>query len=458
MALHGHPPPRAVTATVTSLEAHRRGVVSLKGYAPRWYQLQLHENATRFNVWVCHRRFGKTVACVNELLHELCLLMAAGRERPRAAYVAPFYRQAKRVAWDYVRKYTAPFGRRRKVLEGELSVLLPCQARLSLYGADNPDSLRGEYFDIVVIDEVAQVSPRVWSEILRPALADREGRAIFIGTPRGRMNLFYRLWEHAADAEGWSRAMFTVDDTDAISDAELHALRGEMSEDEYRQELLCDWNAATPGAYYGRYLDEAEREGRIRDVGYDRSLPVLTSWDFGLRDPTVVVYWQVHGAEIRCLGCDAIADLSLPEIVAQVRASRPWSFAAHYIPPADGMRRDGDQVGAPRRDEIMAEHGFSPTVARRLSREDGIEAVKRGLHRVVWDAKGCQMLLEAMRLYRSEYDDVRGIYKPIPVHDWTSHYADAVRTFFAATDGRTGDLWGQREFDLVDQELERSAI
>lgn len=452
-----------MTASLHSLTHARRrlreNVASLKLYRPRPHQAVLHRSRTRFSVWVCHRRFGKTVACINEAIRELVLLGVAQRDRPRAGYLAPFYRQAKRVAWDYARHYSKPIldAHGGRVLESELSILYPWGARLSLYGADNPDSLRGEYFDFVVLDEVAQMAPRTWTEVIRPALADRKGAAIFIGTPWGRNNLFHRLYEHAADAKDWSRQLLTVDDTDAISDEELSALRREMSESEFRQEMLCDWNAAVPGAYYARYIDEAEREGRIGDVTYDRNLPVLTAWDFGIADPTVVVYIQIAGAEVRFLGADAIADLSLPEIVAQVKATRPYSFSRNFI-PHDGARRAGEIVGAPTRADIMADHGLPAEIVRTPSLDEGIEAVRRMFSRARFDARGCRDLLEALRLYRAEYDDQRRVHRLKPVHDWTSHYADAVRTFAQATDGRDEDLWAQEDLDLLDNELERRAI
>ena len=165
---------------------------SALAYRPRPQQAALHADRTRFKVIVAHRRFGKTVFAILQLLLGA---MENGRRAPRYAYVAPFYRQAKAVAWDYLKYYGGQLAGTR-FHEGELRCDLPNGARISLYGADNPDSLRGLYLDGVVLDEYAQMDPRAWSEVIRPALADRGGWAIFIGTPMGR-NSFWRLYEQA---------------------------------------------------------------------------------------------------------------------------------------------------------------------------------------------------------------------------------------------------------------------
>ncbi len=153
----------------------------------------LHRQLQRFNVLVAHRRFGKTVFCINELIAKA----AANRHaEPRYGYVAPLLAQAKDVAWHYLKRFTAPIPG-ISVSETELWVDLPNGARIRLYGADNADRLRGLYFDGIVLDEYAQMSPRVWPEIIRPMLADRAGWALFIGTPMGR-NHFCALYEQAA--------------------------------------------------------------------------------------------------------------------------------------------------------------------------------------------------------------------------------------------------------------------
>jgi sorbitol-specific phosphotransferase system component IIA len=210
-------------------------------YRPRAVQSAMHRamNRFRFTVIVAHRRCGKTVAVVNQLIRKalLCEL-----DYPRYGYVAPFYGQAKEIAWDYLKHFTAPLPG-VKVNQSDLSVTLPTGAKIKLYGADNPDSLRGTYFDGVVLDEVAQMKAEVWGEIVRPSLSDRNGWAVFIGTPKG-INQFYDLYQQAIRDEQWGAEFFPVENTGVISDEELQAARSTMSEAQYRQEFGCDFSAA----------------------------------------------------------------------------------------------------------------------------------------------------------------------------------------------------------------------
>jgi phage terminase large subunit-like protein len=193
----------------------------------------------RFLVLVWHRRAGKTVFSVMELV---LAALNARRERARYAYIAPFLKQARQVAWDYLRLYAGRIPGVR-ISEAELSVRFPNGAEVRLYGADNPDALRGIYLDGVVLDEVADMRPQVWGEILRPALADRQGWAIFIGTPKG-INLFSELYFRAQKETGWCADLRRASDTGVIPPAELEQAKREMSPSQYAQEFECDFAAA----------------------------------------------------------------------------------------------------------------------------------------------------------------------------------------------------------------------
>lgn len=219
-------------------------------YTPRYPQTEIHGllEAHRFSVLVAHRRMGKTVLAVNHLIKRA---ITDQKERGFYAYIAPFRIQAKAIAWAYLKHYTAPIPM-LKVNEGELSITLPNGAVIRIFGADNPDALRGLYFDGVVMDEVAQMKPEVWGEIIRPALADRNGWAVFIGTPKG-VNLFSQTYDKALElmSKGdpeWIAMLYSVDQTNVIPEKELASLKNEMSENEFRQEFLCDFNAAADNA------------------------------------------------------------------------------------------------------------------------------------------------------------------------------------------------------------------
>ncbi len=209
-------------------------------YTPRYPEIHDVLDRTRFVVLVAHRRFGKTVLAVNHLIR---LALTCRRQAGSFAYVAPFRNQAKSVAWAYCKRFTARVPG-RTVREGELSITFANGASVRLFGADNADALRGLYFDAVVMDEVAQMARDVWGEIVRPALADRNGSALFIGTPKGE-NLFHELYVQAqADRTGqWRALTYRVGDTAALSGEEVARLRAEMGEQAFAQEFLCDFAA-----------------------------------------------------------------------------------------------------------------------------------------------------------------------------------------------------------------------
>lgn len=217
-------------------------------YKPRYPDLHETLASRRFCVLAAHRRFGKTVLAVNHLIRSA---VACKRLAGHFGYVAPFRNQAKSVAWDYLKRYCRPLPNMR-VNESELSISLPSAgggARIRIFGADKPDALRGLYFDGIVLDEVAQMKPEVWEEIVQPALADRKGFALFIGTPKG-VNLFSRLYYHAlreeqAGSKDWKAMSFPCDKTCALDEEEVARLRSELSENKFRQEMLCDFTASS---------------------------------------------------------------------------------------------------------------------------------------------------------------------------------------------------------------------
>ena len=194
----------------------------------------------------------------------------------RYGYVAPYRSQAKSIAWDYVKHFTAPVPG-RSVNEGELTVDFPNGARIRLFGADNPDAMRGLYFDGVILDEVADMKPEVWGEIIRPALSDRNGWACFIGTPKGQ-NLFHELYEYGLSHEKWCSVLYRADETGIIPESELEDARAVMSANQYRQEFLCDFSASEDNVLITidmvsdaakKGLTEADIRGAVRVMGVD---------------------------------------------------------------------------------------------------------------------------------------------------------------------------------------------
>jgi len=219
-------------------------VVTEWNYKRRPIQKEIHAllDEYRFSVLVAHRRMGKTVLAVNQMI------LRAVKDRVQDgiyAYVAPFRNQAKKVAWKYLKRFTQCL-QGRHVNESDLIVTLPGGIQLIIIGADNPDALRGLYFDGIVLDEVAQMRREVWTEIIRPALADHNGWAVFIGTPKGP-NLFHELYLQAQDdtTGEWTAMMYRAPDTNALPEDELEKIRAEIGDNAYRQEFLCDFTASS---------------------------------------------------------------------------------------------------------------------------------------------------------------------------------------------------------------------
>jgi len=247
-------------------------------YKPRAVWLPYHHSAARWRVVVAHRRAGKTVAALNGLIRTA---LTCQRPNPRCAYVAPYLGQAKAVAWDHLKRFTAPIpGVSWK--EAELSCDLPNGGRIRLFGADNPDALRGLYLDDVDCDEFGDWDPRAWTEVIRPALSDRHGRATFTGTPRGK-NAFYDLRERAARGEpGWALWELKASQTELLSDEELADARSAMDASAYAREYECSFDASVEGAYYAAEIAAADAAGRVCRVPIEPLAKVDTWWDLGI--------------------------------------------------------------------------------------------------------------------------------------------------------------------------------
>ncbi len=226
------------------------------GFDPRPHQREAHAARLlfRFMVLVWHRRAGKTVFAILELLLDaLAFKRKPGQSRGQFGYIAPQLKQAKSVAWDILKSYARLVPGGIDINESELRITLPNGVVVRLFGADNPDSFRGMYFDGVVLDEVAQMKPETWETVLRPALADRLGWAIFIGTPNGT-NLFSQLYYDAEKNPDWYADVKRWADTGALPDSEIEQSRREMTPDNFKQEFECDFTVAAQGQLIGLEL------------------------------------------------------------------------------------------------------------------------------------------------------------------------------------------------------------
>lgn len=259
-------------------------------YVPRFPELHEALEKFRFCVFVMHRRAGKTVMAINHLIKQALLC-----DKPfgHFAFVAPFRTQAKSIAWEYAKHYTAPLP--RTINETELSIVLPScngSAKIRLFGADNPDALRGLYYDFVVIDEVSQCKAEVWQEVIRPSLADRDGRCLFIGTPQGP-NLFRDLYLLAQKEENtdWFATSYPITKTNVLDLEEVERIKAELGPDAFAREFLCDFNVAAASTLIPLALIQEAMEREYPEGAWKDS-PLIMGVDVGRSNDNSVITFR----------------------------------------------------------------------------------------------------------------------------------------------------------------------
>ncbi|TXH51666.1 MAG: hypothetical protein E6Q97_17930 [Desulfurellales bacterium] len=387
-------------------------------YTPRQQFVAFHNRRQRWAVLCTHRRAGKTVALVNDLVVGA---LENQLHRPQLAYVGPTYRQAKRVAWPYLKEYAAPY-LESPPSESELSVTLHGNRKIFCLGADNPDSLRGMYLDGGVGDEYALFKPSVFTQIIRPALSDRNGWWVFTSTPRGK-NLFYDEFKRAQlTPEEYYLLNLPASQSGIIPEVELEALRRDMDPEEYAQEYECSFDAALKGAIYASEINDLFAEHRVRSRLYDPVLPTHVVFDLGFTDATVATYWQE--------GPDGTVR------VVRVIASTGQAIEAHFqaLEDFDGelgtiwlphdARAKNLQTGRSMVEQFIKE-GYRPQIVPNHKVRDRIAATRKLFPSIVIDDEACGDMIEALKGYRREWDDKHLMFKDTPLHDWCSDYADS---------------------------------
>jgi phage terminase large subunit len=389
-------------------------------YAPRKAFLSFHERTQRWACLVAHRRAGKTVAAINDIIRAA---MFAKSQSPLYGYCAPYRSQAKSVAWDYLKVYAAPVT--RETNESELTVELINGAKIRLFGADNADAMRGLGFDGIYLDEYGDFKPSVFGNVIRPALSDKQGWAVFGGTPKGK-NQFWEIYDLASRSpQEWFLLRLPASTSGILPSSELAAAQAQLLPDQYAQEYLCSFDAAIQGAFFGTEMRDAEQQGRICQVAYDKSMPVYTAWDLGYRDDTAVWFYQLGRGEIRVIDFFAVSGADIHEI-AGVVLGKGYRYERHYLP--HDARAKSLQTGK----SVIEQLAFHLDVGKLavvpdIGLQSGIQAVRMILPRVWFDSEKCREGIEALRQYQREYDEDKKAFRQSPRHDWTSHPSDAFR-------------------------------
>lgn len=433
------------------------------GYKPRQAQADLEEMERRFNVWVMHRRFGKTV-------YEIVKLIDRAIECPyddgRYAYFAPTHKQAKDIAWHYLVAYGEQI--EGSVLQkGELALVVPTRrgstARIKLYGLDTPKQrIRGLYLDGAVFDEYAWIPPSAWEQQVRPMLMDRNrngndrhGRrnqwCDFIFTPFGR-NHAHTLFKRAETwmagkavpirdvvsdvvewikSDQWACCILKASETGILDADELKQAKAEIGSSKYEQEMECSFDAAVEGAIFARQLEEAKAQGRVGNVPWNRLLPVNTAWDLGMDDATAIWFFQQVGDQVRFIDYYEASGCTLDHY-AEILAAKKGFLYGYHLMPHDVEVRELGLIGKEKtRRGVLNNLGIqvreSDIVANYSPQGDGIPAAQALLARAVFDEERCAEGLDRLALYRRAYNEKLQTFTPAPVHDWASHGASALQ-------------------------------
>jgi len=424
-------------------------------YKPRKAFVKFHQRVKRWALMVCHRRAGKTVACVNDLVVRG---VYTKKKNARYAYVAPFRQQAKEIAWTYLKEATNDI-RVEAPRESELRVKLPNDVWITLYGADNPDALRGLYFDGIILDEFGDMKPSLLGEVILPCLADRQGWLAIIGTAKGR-NQFYDYHRKAKAEDVWYYKMLKASDSKIISDEELQNLKDVMTEDQYEQEMECNFDAALQGTYYADMINKIDKDGKLQydERLYNPDQKVHVAADVGLRDSTAWWFWQPrpdgiavidyyeangkhvdHYLEMLHNKGYEYHEIWLPHDAKAKTLATRRSTVEQFANPYDTVK-----ITAPSLTEAYPPGSRLPIrIVPKLGVQHGIDAARQVLALCYFDMVNCEQGIDALRSYRRTWSELSKSFADNPYHDWASNGADGFRYLALVSHKSVGQLTEQ---------------
>lgn len=303
--------------------------VTLELSGPQW---EVIDHPARFRVVCAGRRFGKTFLAITYLLEQ------AKRTDTMNWYVAPTYRQAKQIAWKMLKRL-CPRSWVTNYNETDLTVHLVNGSEVSLRGADNPDSLRGVSLNSAVLDEYADMDAAVWPEVIRPALADRQGSAMFIGTPKG-YNHFHGLWSDAHTRDGWRAWSFTTADGGNVPPEEVEAARAELDERTFRQEFMASFETLA-----GRCYQNFERAQNVReDIRDIPEMPLHVGMDFNVNPMSACISVAPAG-QLHTFDEIEIPNGNTELMVTELKRRFPGRQVIVYPDPSGNARKTSAPVG-----------------------------------------------------------------------------------------------------------------
>lgn len=410
--------------------------IHLNKFKARSFQLPLcdavENRGFRKILAIWPRRAGKDICAWN------LMIRAAIRKVGVYMYCLPTFRQAKLVIFDSITNDGVKFldyipkELIKTVNSQELKIVLTNGSIIQLIGSDSYDtSLVGTNPRMVIMSEYALADPRAYHYV-RPILNANGGVMMILSTPRGK-NSLWELYNIAKESSDWFCNKLTLEQTQHISweDIQKEIESGEISHDLAMQEYFCSFDQGVEGAFYAKYIDRLRTTGNIGDVPWEPSFKVDTAWDIGVRDSTAIIFFQRVGQTIRIIDSYEKSKEGL-EHYAKILESKPYSYGKHWAPHDIAVKEFGSGLTRLEKAKQLGINFESRDSGRssalpQISIEDGIEAVRSKLPLMYFDERSCKPLIRALENYRQEWDSKRKVYKSQPLHDASSHFADAFR-------------------------------
>lgn len=404
------------------------GHISLPhNFSARFYQkpvLEALDKGAKRVIFMAHRRAGKDVTALNYMIKKMW------EEVGVYFYIFPTYRQGRRAIWDSITNAGQAFMDFfpeclvDKKNDTDMKIKLVNGSIFQIVGSDNYNDLMGTNPRGVVLSEYALQDPMAW-EFIKPILKLNGGWALFVTTPRGK-NHFYRLWQQAYSDPNWFCYRVTIEDSDLLTDADLDQERREgMSEELIQQEYYCSFNVGIDGTYFGRYVDEMNKQGRIGNVPYDKSADVHTYWDIGIGDATSIIFAQKVGSEHHIIDYYENQGEGI-EHYMKVLQDKGYVYGRHWA-PHDIEARSFD-LGMTSR-AYAKSLGLHFNVVEKTQFNFGIECARSVFNGLWIDEHRCRRLIECLENYHKTYNSKLDVYSDAPCHDAFSHGCDAFRYF-----------------------------
>lgn len=407
-------------------------------YVPRpWqanFEKQIGTRRRAFLLWA--RRHGKDIACWNYLI------LQAINKRGAYYYLYPRQNQARKAIWEGMTsagKRFLDYIPKEMLLKppnnSEMQITLINGSIIRIMGSDNYDAMRGSNPIGVVLSEFAWHHPEIWPMIIEPVLRENKGWALFNTTPFGK-NHAAELYEYAIKhPETWYVEKITNKESGMISDEELDEMRKRgVSEDIILGEYFCDWNRGVEGAYYAKHIHNLRLDNRICNIARDDYSLVHTAWDIGFSDSMVVWFYQLENGNIKLIDFYENHGEGIEHYIHQLEKKKDkygYKYGTHFVPhdAAAGNPTTGQSLV-----KYAHDLGIKMTVLSVERVALGIERVRKHLPKCLFDLNKTEYGLKCLENYRKKYNDKMKVYDDNPLHDWSSHAADAFRYLCTAVE------------------------